>query len=301
MTGYLHGDYSQSLAEFGLPTLLPNSGAWVLKRSIDGCSYDAMGSYPLFACPDWRRLPSDLEGVGMQWVSLAVVSDPFGDYDEEFLHICFPDLVFPFKSHFIADLDRPPHSFVAGHHQRNARKALARLQIERCERPEELLEDWTHLYSVLVARHDIRGIPRFSRRIFARQLLVPGIVAFRALDEGSAVGINLWYVQDKIAYYHLGAYSDKGYEFRASFALFWRAIEYFSVCGLKWLNFGAGAGVDGGGTDGLSRFKRGWSTDTRQVYFCGRIFDREKYTVLAQSRGICETDYFPAYRMGEFG
>jgi hypothetical protein len=301
MTGYLHSDYSQSLSEFGLPTLLPQSGAWVLERSVDGCCCDAMGSYPLFACPDWRELPSDLEAMGKRWVSLAVVSDPFGDYDEQFLRTCFPDLVLPFKSHFVTDLDRSPDSFIAEHHQRNARKALERLQIERCERPEELLEEWTRLYSVLVARHNIRGIPRFSRRIFARQLLVPGIVAFRALDQSSSVGVTLWYVQDRVAYYHLGAYSEEGYELRASFALFRRAIEYFSVSGLKWLDLGAGAGLDDSGTDGLSRFKRGWSTGTRRAYFCGRIFDREKYALLAESRGICETNYFPAYRSGEFG
>jgi hypothetical protein len=110
----------------------------------------------------------------------------------------------------------------------------------------------------------------------------------------------LWFVQGDVGYYHLGAYSPPGYEMRASFALFQFAIEYFSVSGLRWLSIGAGAGVGSGETDGLTRFKKGWSTGTRTAYFCGRIFDNVKYQEIVSTKDIPATDYFPAYRLGEF-
>ena len=74
---------------------------------------------------------------------------------------------------------------------------------------------------------------KFSWEAFAKQLSVPGIVAFRALVEGKAVGMLLWYKQNDIGYYHLGAYNALGYELNASFALFWTLIDYFADFGLN--------------------------------------------------------------------
>jgi hypothetical protein len=132
------------------------------------------------------------------------------------------------------------------------------------------------------------------------QLTTPGIVAFRAIWNHQTVGMLLWYVQGNTGYYHLGAYNPQGYQLNASFALFWKAIEYFSARELDWLSLGAGAGARGDANDGLTRFKRGWSTGTRTALFCGRIFDRKKYDEILSLRGTTDTGYFPAYRAGEF-
>ena len=84
--------------------------------------------------------------------------------------------------------------------------------------------------------------------------------------------------------------------------MFWRAIEHFRESGdVDWLQLGAGAGLDPQSDDGLTRFKRGWATGSKTAYLCGRIFDREAYAALVQARGVSATDYFPAYRQGEFG
>jgi hypothetical protein len=109
-----------------------------------------------------------------------------------------------------------------------------------------------------------------------------------------------WFVSDGVGYYHLGAYSDAGYELRASFGLFARAIELFRADGLRWLDLGAGAGLPNGSQDGLSRFKRGWSTGTRTAYLCGRILDERRYSDIVEAKGVAATKYFPAYRAGEF-
>ncbi len=300
-TGYLHPAYAGALAEFGTPRHLPHSGGWILERAIAGRPQrDAMGCYPLFACRDWSRLHLDLLEIGRDLVSLVLVADPFGAYEPDELRHCFPDLVVPFKGHFVIDLAQPLRAFVDAHHQRNARKALQMLAVERCPEPAQFVGEWSKLYANLIVRHGIKGLTAFSTGSFARQMQVPGLSMFCARHEGEIVGMTLWYSHDAVGYYHLGAYSERGYELRASFALFWRALEYFAGAGLRWLDLGAGAGLKDKAADGLSRFKRGWATGTRTAYLCGRIFDAARYAELTSARRGAATDYFPAYRNGEF-
>jgi len=301
LTGYLHAGYAESLSEYGTPRQLPRSGAWILQRHIPGFPQrDAMGCYPLFACRDWAGLEADLDDLRGELLSLAVVADPFGDHGEGRLARCFPDVVFAYKDHFVVDLSASADDHVSPHHRRNAARAQKSVDVRCCEDPPRTLTTWTALYDVLIERHGIQGMRAFSRRSFAAQLKVPGMVAFKAVCRDRTVGMLLWYVQGSVAYYHLGAHNDVGYETRASFALFWFALEYFARCGLRWLDLGAGAGTKQK-ADGLTRFKRGWSTGTRPAYFCGRILDPAAYQAITRAKGIpAKTDYFPAYRQGEF-
>lgn len=301
MTGYLHPTYAESFAEVGIPHKLPRCGGWLIKRQIPGFSnYDAMGCYPLFLCRDWSNLKEDLDDLGTELICLSIVTDPFGEFDKTYLNKCFKNRVVPYKEHYIIDLRRSPGSFVSKHHQRNSKKALQELKVEKYDNPVELLDEWNELYSTLIARHQIKGILAFSNVAFKKQLSVPGIAVFRAVYEEKTVGMLLWYIQDKIAYYHLGANDELGYKKRASFALFGFAIDYFAATGLKLLDLGAGAGVKSKSKDGLSRFKSGWSTGTSTVYFCGRVFDAKRYSEILQHKGLANNRYFPAYRKGEF-
>ena len=300
VTGYLHPRYAESLCEFGEPLHLPKSSGWLLMRRVGGNQADAMSTYPLFACLDWKSLKSDFDQLSKSLVSVVVVTDPFGEYDEPLLRDTFGDLATPFKSHYACDLRRPLHGTISKHHLRNACIGLEQVAVERCEDPAAQLDEWVKIYSVLIQRHQITGIRAFSRNAFAMQLRTPGIVCFRAIRHRQTVGMILWYVQNGVAYYHLGAYADEGYELRASFALFREALDYFAECGLNYANLGAGAGIGTGADDGLTRFKRGWSNCVRTTYICGRIFDRQEYDRLSRARGVEDTDYFPAYRKGEF-
>lgn len=302
MNGYSHCDYAAALAEFGNPRALPRSEGWILERPILDTPYrDAMGCYPLFACRDWSQLDLDLDELRSELVTLTIVADPFGNHDPAQLGKCFPTLVTPFKEHLVTELSRSPESFVATQHRRKAQKALERLDIERVEDATSFADRWIELYANLVQRHGIRGLTVFSPESFRAQLAVPGISLFRAISENETVGMTLWYTDREVAYYHLGAYSDVGYELEASFALFWRVLEYFSSHGLQWLDLGAGAGLSAkDGSDGLTRFKRGWATGTRTAYLCGRIFDHTKYEQVMKDRDTRVSDYFPPYRKGEF-
>lgn len=299
--GYLHPLYAAALREFGVPVHLAQSGGQLLQRTIPGTDHavDAINCYPLLMCRDWSQLADDLGELGQHYVSLAAVTDPFGDYDLALLRDTFQDVIYAYKDHFVIDLTRHKRDFISSHHRRYARKAKQSLTIEVCSHPPDYLDIWTRLYDNLIERHAIRGVARFSRESFATQLQVPGLVMMRAEYQGETVGIVLWYRHSDRAYYHLAAYNDTGYRLRASFALFDFAIEYFGNGDLQWLGLGAGAGVTGDADDGLSRFKRGWSTGTRTAYFCGRIFNTAQYNQFVRQRNIPPGDFFPLYRANE--
>lgn len=301
MFAYKHPRYAKSLSDFGIPRELPLCQGWILQRQIPEFPYhDAIGCYPLFACQDWSRLHMDLDGIrDDDLVSITLVTDPFGTYNEAYLQRCFPDLVRPFKEHFVVDLSRPLNEFVTKHHRYYARRALAGVTVETCPDPGQLLDEWVDLYATLSKRHNFNGIKAFSRRAFAMQLSVPGLVVFRAISHGLMVGAHLWYIEGEVAYSHLAAFSPMGYELMASYALYWSAIRYFADK-VRWLVLGAGPGAQSDDTDGLSWFKQGWSTGTRTVYLCGRIFNWERYSEIVRAKGISTTHYFPAYRRGEF-
>lgn len=300
LMGYVHPGYALSLREFGEPHELPHSGGWILIRPIPDISYrDAMGCYPLYSCQDWSQLHRDLADLkDEKLVSLALIADPFGSFDLHYLHKYF-DLMIPFKEHFVLDLRGSINAIITKHHLYYARKALKQIEVEICSQPVKWLDEWVELYRMLTEMHNIKGIRAFSRTAFEGQLAAPGMVMFRASAHGVTVGMELWYVQADIAYSHLSACNTRGYELGSAYALRWSSIEHY-VQGreVRWLNHGGGLTTDG--SDGLSRFKKGWSNGTRKAYFCGHILDHEKYSAIVGARGITNTNYFPAYRNGEF-
>jgi hypothetical protein len=301
LTGYRSEGYAASLAEFGRPRLLRHSGGWILQRAIGaGPAIDAMGCYPLFCCADWSGLNADLDELAPELVSLVLVTDPFGDFNTEDLRRCFPDRFAPFKTHFVADLRRRPGQFVSAHHRYYARRARRLVDIERCDEPARFLDEWTRLYANLISRRGVVGIQAFSRRAFEKQLNVPGSVMLRAIRDGEAVAAHFWYRQGNAAYSHLAASAAAGYELMASYALYWFALETFAP-ETHWLDFGGSAGIDANASDGLTQFKRGWATETRPAFLCGRIFDRQVYDRLAAARRVVPDGYFPLYRRGERG
>ena len=299
-SGYAHCGYARSLAEFGEPLVLPRSGGWLLRRAIPGAAgaYDAMGPYPLFSCRDGAALAADVEELDGQLVSVSLVADPFGGLAETDLRRAFHQ-VLPFKTHFVADLSQPVEEFASASHRSFGRRALRQMTVEVCPDPLVELDAWCRLYDHLIARHGLTGIKRFSRRAFAQQPALPGMVMFRARVDDRVIGLDLWYVHGNVATGHLVAISDEGYALRASYGLKLYLLEYFSGR-VRYANLGGGAGLDGDRSDGLSAFKRGWSNATRTAYFCARVCDAARYEALARARGAEVSSYFPAYRQGEF-
>lgn len=292
-TGYAHPAYAAAVAAPAAPLALPGCGGALVVHDVPHApGRDAAGPYPLFACARWDALEHDLAALPRDLVSVVLVADPFGGHDAALLARCFPDRLVAFKQHFVRDLARD--AAIAPHHRRNVRRASRAVEVEACGPSAALLDDWVRLYAGLVRRHAIRGQAAFSPASLAAQLAVPGLVALRARRGGETVGVTLWYEQEDVAHYHLGAYADAGYEHRAAYALFAAALDHFRGR-VRWLALGAGAGVTGDEGDGLTRFKRGWSTGTRTAWLCGRVVDRAAYDALAARAGA-RGDFFPAYR-----
>ena len=300
--GYLSARYAQALREFGVPQRLPLCGGWLLEREIAGArAHDAMGCYPLFFCRDWRLLAADLDELKEQLVSVALVADPFGEYDAALLQTAF-DFARPFKQHFIADLRRDPEEFISRNHRYKALRSLRDARVERCDEPSRYVDEWSGFYDTLIARHKLGGIKAFSLQSFRSQLALPELVMFRYLTGGVAVGAQLWFVQGEYAYNHLMAMDEAGYEMRAAYGLCYEALRQFrkgAAGPVRLVDLGGGAGWGEAG-EGLAQFKRGWATETRPAYFCGRILQPERYAELSEPRNKITGNYFPAYRYGEF-
>jgi hypothetical protein len=298
----MHCAYADSLSEYGEPCHLKNSDCWILVSPIINISdlpvYDARSCYPLFSCRYWSLIPQDLEVLENKLVSLMVVTDPFGDYNTSVLQKCFPDLFRPYKNHYVIDLTLSPDKNISEHHARNVRKAKDKIHVDHVGYPLDYLHEWNILYSNLIVRHGIKGIAAFSARSFEKQLQVPGLEMFRATYNRETVGIMLMFEQGNVGYYHLSAYNEMGYKYRASYALIAYIIEYYSTR-LRWISLGAGAGIHDNQNDGLTRFKKGWATETRTTYIGGRIFNRVLYNELVRDRGLTGNSFFPLYRQGE--
>lgn len=296
--GYASPDYAQSLAEFGEPIHLPRSGGNLLKRQIPGTSYfDAMGCYPMFFCEDWSGLAEDLAELSDDIVSVSIVADPFGSYSRDLLEECF-DVVNPFKLHYIVDLERDAGEIGTEHHRKAARRAFRKIRVEACKDPAGFIDGWFRLHGNLVQRYGIHGIRAFSRNAFSRQLGMPEIIVHQAFLGDEIVGAQLFFVQDGVVHCHLGAVNEKGYATGAFYALDFFSLEYFAESA-RTLDLGGGSGLSISSDDGLIRYKSGWSSETRPVYFCGHIANPEQYASLISARKP-ETTYFPAYRCGEF-
>ena len=299
MTGYLHRLYVESLAEFGSPTELISAGGWILERQTPVLGFrDAMGCYPLFCCRNWHRLGDDLNQLRDTIVSLSLVADPFGNYTPDLLKSYF-DVVLPYKQHFVADLSLPLEQFTSARHRKYGRRALQKISIEVCSSPTGHLDEWVRLYDHLIERHRITGMRRFSRKCFASQLSVPGLVMFRASKDDEPLSLDLWYVQGEVAQGHLVSTSPRGYELQVSYGLKLFILQYFTGK-VRWVNLGSVPGVNADVDDGLARFKRGWSSETRTAFFCGKILKPKVYQELVRATSTEGADFFPAYRRGEF-
>lgn len=295
-SGYGSAEYARSLTHLGDPLWLPNAEGWLIRRQIPGSKLcDAIGSYPLFACRYWERLEFDLARLS-DLVSVAAVVHPLtAEKAGAALRSAFPDLLVPYKQHFLVELQSDWTDRIPRNHRRNIRTSLSQLVVQRCGNPGGELDVWCDLYGFLRRKHGIAGLADFPRESFAQQLRAPGLVMFKASKGGEAVAMHLWLVQDGTAYYHLGASNSDGYLQRAAFALMWSALREFQRVGLQWAALG---GIPETPVTrqaaGLARFKEGWATCARPAYLCGSILDRPTYAGLTAKNS--SSSFFPAYR-----
>ena len=270
-------------------------------RPILGTDHtDAVGCYPLFACENPARLASDLsvlQDAGA--ISFTLVTDPLGDFDTAELADLFRPLAQPYKAHYFVDLSGTADEFGSTHHRRNARRCSRQANFSICEQPTEHLQEWCDLYERLAERHKITGPARFSRLAFTAQLKLPGAMLIQSRnDADELLGMQFWFHDTTHAWHHLSGYSPAGYrQGGVSYGLMAFALTELKKRGVRVANLGAGAGLQADASDGLSRFKQGWSTHTKEAWLCGIVLDPKRYKQLS---GGHETSFFPAYRDPSF-
>jgi hypothetical protein len=303
-SGYADPLYCESLDEFGKPRQMDHCGGSILVRNIPGSKHvDAIGPYPIFSCRDLDEIGEDLRILEKESniVSISLVTDPLSNFDEDLLKTNFSDRFHRFKSHFIVDLRKEIDTYISSHHSRYSKKSMKSIKVERIEDPLDYLDEWVDLYTHLVERHDIKGIQAFSEKTFEKQFTLPGLISYRAVLKGETVGIVLYFSNGKNVYYHLGAYNKQGYEEHASYSIFYNSILDLGENGHKRLSLGGSPGINNKDSkDGLTMFKKGWASETRDVYFCGRILSKKYYDELVQKRCETDSDFFPVYRGGRF-
>lgn len=255
----------------------------------------------MFFCSDWDPLIDDLRELDQEKVvAVFLVTEPFGNHNQRSLKECFPDKMIEFKDHFVADLDEPINDIISKHHRKKARRSLKDVEIEITSEPMDHLEDWIGLYDNLIRKRGIQDFRMFSHDSFKSQFSINGLDVIRASIDDETVGMQLWMNHGEHAYAHLSAYSDLGYERSASYAIRYFAIEHYKEMGLMKLDLGGTSGLSDSFDKGLMKFKEGWSNQREPVYFCGRILNKDQYELICKNRSIENTDYFPAYRKGEF-
>ncbi|MFC2055794.1 GNAT family N-acetyltransferase, partial [Chloroflexota bacterium] len=184
-------------------------------------------------------------------------------------------------------------------YRKYARSALKDLKVEYSNEPKKYLSEWVQLYRYLIERHHITGMRTFSETSFQVLFSIPGVEMFIVRRDREIIGADIWLVDGEVGYAHLSAISPFGYELRASYALYWVAMQHYARS-LRWLDHGAGTGLTQK-EDGLTTFKQGWANETRPVYFCGKVLNQKKYEEISRAKGFSGVTYFPAYRDGEYG
>jgi len=286
---YSSAAYARALSFLGPALSVPAWGNFVIKRDIPGASvHDASGPYPRMHFPPGADLAGGLEQLRQhELVSVVLIPDPFGGPEPAEFEESFP-ICRPFKTHHYVD-------YAVGysptkHHRDEIRRGLRRCLIERVNLRDHL-EEWTHLYGNLIARHEITGTANFPSSYFDAISAMPAFVAFAAYVGGEVAAMSLWFEHDGVATSHLAAANALGYSNGANYAMNDAAITHFSSGAL--IDLGGGAGIADDPADGLFRFKQGFANSSKTAFLCGAILDPERYSSLSRGR---DQSFFPAYR-----
>jgi hypothetical protein len=288
---YATADYARSLPHIGEPLEIPEWGTQVLVRPTPhAMRFDATGPYPLGVVSNDADLEAGLERMkAARLVSVVLVFDDRLRPDAGSMAAAF-DFARPFKSHFLYDRSLGPLS-LGKHHRYELRRALARVEVS-----EIVLDDhrqaWESLYGQLAARHGFTGLHAFPAAHHQALAGLPGLRTFGAFIEGRLVSAHVFVTHEGYAVSHLAASAVEGYQTGAAYAVNDLAVSTLIDCDV--INFGGGAGLGEDPSDGLVRFKKGFSNRTAQSWLCGKVLDREGYGTL--SAGYSDNGFFPVYR-----
>lgn len=307
LSGYQSTQYANSLSEFG-EILYVGPGVYLQKRPILGTEYyDLVSLYPLFSPPEFNSSVyygiEDFVSLDKNCVSLTLITDPLLSITPMLKK--FFDYSKVYKTHYIVDLTQPLN-IAHAHWDRIRSFAKTGYEIKMpilnpTVNSVDVGRHFYDLYKVLIEKHGIEGIAQFSENSFIKQLNVPGLVMMECSKDNKAPEVvrsfllqTNYSTGEKVAYFHLGASSDKGYYLNGSHAIHYQAIIYFKQLGIDKLVLGGTP--DSKNAEGLKLFKSGFSNTTKDNYILGKVLNQRVYDELSKGK---TGDYFPLYNSKE--
>lgn len=296
--GYSQCDYAKTFSDRVELFNLPDARLELLKFQIPGTNFfDLRSPYPLLNCLDYGVMLNEIRSIS-DAVSLTAVLDPFSIPSTQALKACF-DIVRPYKTSYLVDLEHAKLDRMRRNHRNNVRYALSHVVVERAAQNHSHAHEFFDLYSNLCRLHRIHGLAAMTEVELAGQFNISGAHYFRAINQasGDICGALICFQDVNVVHGHLAASSSLGYQQRVQFALYWKAIEFFSNCA-RWFNLGGVA--DEGSGKGLDFFKSGWAHARTRSYLCGAVLRPDVYRVLVHTQHdeLIEgsQEFFPAYR-----
>lgn len=285
--------YAKTLAHVGSPVDLPAWRTCVIARDWRRRAKDAVGPYPLTCLGSDSDLGMGLDELRKAgFVSVLLVVDGLIGPAIDRLQRAFT-IARPFKTHYIVDQSLGAYR-PSKHHRYEIRRAMEHGVEIRIEPLRGILDAWTALYQGLISRHCITGVQCFTRDSFEALAACEGLIAVGAYIGSELIACHLWFQYEEIVWSHLAASNARGYATAAAYAVCDQSIRNFSG---RLINLGGSAGIDDAASDGLARFKAGFSNRTQTASLIGSVLDPTLYQALCSERsGISHENYFPAYR-----
>lgn len=292
---YTTYEYVSSYAHVGEPLEIPEWGCWILKRPIGNTGlYDALGGYPAWIVKpnaDIQKGLLRLKSLG--FVSFVCVPDNYYCPSISELSQYF-EIVHPFKDHYLYDKRLGEFKY-SKHHRYECRQALKSVVVKIISLTHHISE-WVALYQCLVRRHQISGFLAYPASALCKiASLDKELTTIAAFQNNILVSCHLWVAYGGQVSSFLAASNTIGYEARASYAIYDKAIQYFGENSL--INFGGSAGIQTNAHAGLAKFKSGFANTCKKAYILGSVLDREKYQDLCKLTNTLNIEnFFPAYR-----
>lgn len=299
---YASLEYALCLGHVGEPLRLERSGLAVIARKVEGTArHDLVGPYPLMPIEDPAALAADLDALAHSDdppVSFVAVAEPMLTRDIDGLRAGFRAIARPFKRHFVVDPRLPEDERLSKHHVAELRRARSFATFEVVH-PADGRADFVRLYDGLVRRLALSGAAAFPAASLAAQLELGGALGVRAVEaDGRTTAYALMLRDGPFAWYHLAAQDELGRKHLAGYGALAEALRLLAEEDVRLVDLGAGAGLDEDATDGLAKWKSGFTSPKSEgdhpiAWLVGRVIDPLAYAALSSGR---ETQFFPRYR-----
>ncbi|NQD38056.1 hypothetical protein HPT27_13570 [Permianibacter sp. IMCC34836] len=287
---YCHPLFAEAHRHLGVPVAMSASGSYAYLRSLpDAAGLDASALYPIWVMQAPEQLATDFSAL----TNAGAIS---------FVGVCAlqsnaamaalasqADVWQAFKPHYLFD-NRLPFQF-SKHHRYELKRANKSVSVH-WSTLTPVLDKWLAMYGQLAVRHQLSALHQFPRAYFECLSQVPGLEVVIAATDNEPVSMHLWFDDGEILWSHLAASSEQGYALSAAYAVNAAALDRYGSTRL--INFGGTAGIAGSESDGLARFKQGFSNRSETSWLFGKILDPQEYR--RRTAELAPSRYFPRYR-----